>query len=43
MVIPAWTGVLPVGAIVRLPVWNHRELIQSPRSLVPVSAHLLKG
>ena len=42
MVIPAWTGVLPVGPIVRLPVWNHRELIQSPRSLVPVSAHLLK-
>ena len=41
MVIPAWTGVLPVGPIVRLPVWNHRELIQSPRSLVPVSSHLL--
>ena len=43
MVIPAWTGVLPVGPIVRLPVWNHRELIQSPRSLVPVSSHLLAG
>ena len=41
MVIPAWTGVLPIGPKRTLPVLNHRQLIQSTRSLELVAAHLL--
>jgi len=42
MVIPSWTGVLPIGPKQALPVWNHRQLIQSPRALRPVAEHLLQ-
>ena len=42
MVIPSWTGVLPIGPKQALPVWNHRQLIQSPRALQPVAEHLLQ-
>ena len=40
MVIPSWRGVLPVGPCRSLPVWSHRQLIQSPHSLDPLAQHL---
>ena len=42
MVIPSWTGVLPVGRRVRLPVWHHKQLITDARALEPIVAELLR-
>jgi triacylglycerol lipase len=42
MVIPSWTGVLPVGRRQQLPVWSHKQLISSPAALEPIVAELLR-
>lgn len=42
MVIPSWTGVLPVGRRQALPVWDHKQLISSPAALDPIVAELLR-
>ena len=42
MVVPSWTGVLPVGRCQQLPVWSHRQLITSPAALGPIVAELLR-
>ena len=42
MVIPSWSGVLPVGPRRCLPVWHHRQLITDPRALQPIVAELLR-
>lgn len=42
MVIPSWSGVLPLGRRQQLPVWSHRQLISSPAALGPIVAELLR-
>jgi triacylglycerol lipase len=42
LVIPSWTGVLPVGRRQHLPVWHHKQLISSPAALGPIVAELLR-
>jgi triacylglycerol lipase len=42
MVIPSWTGVLPVGRRQLLPVWDHKQLITHPRALGSIVAELLR-
>jgi triacylglycerol lipase len=42
LVIPSWTGVLPVGRCQHLPVWHHKQLISSPVALGPIVAELLR-
>ncbi|MFM8525935.1 MAG: esterase/lipase family protein [Cyanobacteriota bacterium] len=42
MVIPSWRGVLPVGSAIRLPVWQHKDLIAHPAALGPISRELLR-
>jgi len=41
MVVPSWRGVLPVGRVERLPVNNHRQLINAPRALGRITEALL--
>lgn len=42
MIIPSWRGVLPVGPVVRLPVWDHKHLILHPAALGPISRDLIR-
>jgi triacylglycerol lipase len=42
LVIPSWTGVLPVGRCQHLPVWHHKQLISSPVALGPIVTELLR-
>jgi triacylglycerol lipase len=42
LVVPSWTGVLPLGRRQQLPVWNHKQLISSPAALGPIVAELLR-
>jgi len=42
LVIPSWTGVLPVGRRQHLPVWHHKQLISSPEALGPIVTELLR-
>lgn len=42
LVIPSWSGVLPLGRRQRLPVWHHKQLISSPAALGPIVAELLR-
>ncbi|MGL6134890.1 MAG: lipase family alpha/beta hydrolase [Prochlorococcaceae cyanobacterium] len=42
MVVPSWTGVLPVGPKHQLPVWHHQQLITSPAGLEPIVKELLR-
>jgi triacylglycerol lipase len=42
LVVPSWTGVLPVGRCQQLPVWHHKQLISSPAALGPIVAELLR-
>jgi hypothetical protein len=41
MVVPSWLGVLPVGSVQQLPVWNHRQLITAKAALDPLVELLL--
>jgi len=41
MVVPSWLGVLPVGSVQQLPVWNHRQLIKAKAALDPLVELLL--
>jgi triacylglycerol lipase len=41
MVVPSWLGVLPLGTVQQLPVWNHRQLISSAAALKPISELIL--
>jgi triacylglycerol lipase len=42
MVVPSWTGVLPLGRRQQLPVWHHKQLISHPAALEPIVAELLR-
>lgn len=42
MIIPSWRGVLPVGPVIRLPVWDHKHLITHPAALGPICCELLR-
>ena len=40
MVVPSWSGVLPVGPRNALPVWSHHQLVEHPRAIDALIAAL---
>lgn len=42
MIVPSWRGVLPLGPVIRLPVWHHKHLIAHPAALGPICQELLR-
>lgn len=42
-VFPGWQARLPIGAVVALPVWTHRQLITDTRALQILSGQLMQS